>query len=406
MATKSVPRVTAIIPSYNRANYLPLAVESVLAQSLPVFEIIIVDDGSTDNTPEVVKSFSDKVRFFERDHQGVSAARNAGLELAQGDIIAWCDADDEWEPEFLSSVVPLLKADPELDGVYTGFVHIDAAGNRLPHVGVKTVPPAELFSALIENDFVLTPTLVVRRKCFETAGRFDTAFQICEDYDMWLRLARRFLIAGLPQPLVRVRVHDGNTIGNKEALLHYRLLLVEKHFGPPDGDPAAWIGDKRRAYAYAYVYAAIICLQTNEIERAWQFIEKASLIWPQILQQLEIYYELAVGGQPRGYRGRADLLDIAGNGDAMLAQLDHLFGHNDELDNIKPEAYGNAYLALGMLSDQAHHWTDARRYLGKAVRSNPRLLISYPVMRRLAKVYAGPVVVDRIRRSRREHDGH
>jgi tetratricopeptide (TPR) repeat protein len=237
-------------------------------------------------------------------------------------------------------------------------------------------------------------------------GRFDTAFEICEDYDMWLRLAREFSIAGVPQPLVRIRVHDGNTIGNKDALRHYRLLLVEKHFGPPDGDPAIWIEDKRRAYAYAYIYAGIICLQADDTEQAWQYIEKASLVWPEILQRLDIFYELAVGGQPRGYRGRAELLDIVGNGDAILARLDHLFSHNIELGHIKSTAYGNAYLALGMLSDQARHWTDARRYLGKAIRSNPRLLTSYPVMRRLAKVCAGPAVVDRIRTSRGGHDGH
>jgi glycosyltransferase involved in cell wall biosynthesis len=406
MAAESVLRVTAIIPSYNRANYLPLAVDSILAQSYPVLEIIIVDDGSTDNTPEVAKSFDDKVRFYERGHQGVSAARNTGLELAQGDVVAWCDADDEWEPDFLSSVMPLLETDPGLAGVYTGFAHIDQAGNRLPHIGVKTVPPSELFSALIENDFVLTPTLVVRRKCFETVGGFDTDFQICEDYDMWLRLAKQFLIAGLPTPLVRVRVHGGNTIGNQDALLHYRLLLIQKHFGPPEGDPAIWIEDKRRAYAYAYAYASAVSFQSGEAEQGWQFIEKASLVWPKILEQLDIFYELAVGDQSRGYRGQADLLDIAGNGKKVLAWLDDFFSRRVDLNPLKPVAYGNAYLALGMLSDQARLWTDARHYLSKAIRSNPRLLTSFPVMRRLAKVCAGPLVVERMKKSRERYNGH
>jgi glycosyltransferase involved in cell wall biosynthesis len=399
-------RVSVIIPSYNRANYLPLAVDSILAQSYPVFEIIIVDDGSTDDTPQIVKSFGDRVRFYQQDHRGVSAARNTGLELAQGNVIAWCDADDEWEPDFLSSVMPVLETKPELGGVYTGFAHIDETGHRLPHIGVRTVPPSELYSALIENDFVLTPTLVIRQECFETVGRFDSDFQICEDYDMWLRLARQFSIAGLPKPLVRVRVHGGNTISNTGVLLRYRLLLVEKHFGPPDGNPTTWIEDKRRAYAFAYAYASSAYMQTGANEQGLQFMEKAILVWPDLLQRLDIFYELAVGGQPRGYRGRADLLNIVGNGDAMLAWLDQLFRRYIDLGELRPVAYGNAYLALGMLSDQARHWVDARRYLGKAVRSNPRLLTSYPVMRRLAKVYAGPLIADRILKSHGRNNGH
>ena len=406
MVAEPVLRVTVIIPSYNRANYLPLAVDSILAQSYPVFEIIIVDDGSTDNTPEIARSFGDKVHFHLQDHLGVAAARNHGLELARGDVIAWLDADDLWEPEFLGSTVPLLENDPALDGVYTGIAHIDEVGDLLPQINVKVVPPQQLFSALLEEDFVLTPTVVVRKRCFDEVGPFDTQFHICEDYDMWLRLAKQFSIAGLPRPLVRVRVHGGNTIGNRDALLHYRLLLVQKHLGLSEGDPATWIEDKRRAYAYAYAYASTAYLQSGETEQGWQLIEKASLVWPEILQKLDIFYELAVGDQPRGYRGQADLLDIPGNGNKMLAWLDDLFSRHTELSMIRPITYSNAYLALGMLSDEARHWTDARRYLGKAIRANPRLLTSYSVMRRLAKVYAGPMVVDRIKKSQERHNGY
>src|SRR5512141_170042 len=146
--TQPLLRVSVIIPSYNRANYLPLAIDSILAQTDPATEIIIVDDGSTDNTPDVVKSFGDKVRFYEQHHAGVSAARNYGLSLARGNVIAWLDADDLWEPEFLASTVPLLENDPTLDGVYTGIVHIDEAGNLLSQMSIKTVPPRQLFSAL------------------------------------------------------------------------------------------------------------------------------------------------------------------------------------------------------------------------------------------------------------------
>ncbi len=403
--TQPTTLVSVIIPSYNRANYLPLAVDSILAQSYSVFEIVIVDDGSSDNTVEVVQSFGDKVRFYQQAHQGVSAARNCGLAQARGDVIAWLDADDLWEPEFLASTVPLLESDPMLDGVYAGSAHVDEAGNLLSQMSIKTVPPQQLFSALVEDDFVLTPTVVVRKRCFDEVGPFDTQFRICEDYDMWLRLAEQFSIIGLPRPLVRVRVHGGNTIGSMNMLLHYRMLIVHKHFGLPKGDPATWSVDKRRAYAYAYAYAATAHFQTGEAAPGWQSMEEACLIWPELLQRLDIFYELVVGDQPRGYRGQADRLDIVRNGDKLLAWLAGLFSRHVDLSALKSAAYGNAYLALGMLSDQARHWTDARRYLNKAIRSNPRLLTAYPVVRRLAKVYAGPMVVDRIKKSQEKHNG-
>jgi tetratricopeptide (TPR) repeat protein len=400
MTTESL-RVTVIIPSYNRANYLPVAIDSILAQSYPVFEIVVVDDGSTDNTAEVVKAYSNQVSFYERGHQGVSAARNYGLDMAQGDVIAWLDADDVWEPEFLASTVPLLENDPALDGVYTGIAHIDEAGNLLPQSNIRTVPPQQLFSALLEEDFVLTPTVVVRKCCFDQAGRFDEQFHICEDYDMWLRLAKSFTLQGVSQPLVRVRIHSGNTLRDISALVHYRLLVVSKHFGAVDGDPTLWSTEKQMAQAFALRDVAFVEIQAGQTEQGWAHLERAILCWPALLDGPRTFYELALGNQQRGQRGQLDPGQIRRNAADLLQRLGELLDRSGEnVKSMRRVAFGNAYVALSMLAEQAGDWHLARSYIFKAVQSNPRLGREPKVVRRLIKTVAGPQAVGRFRRLR------
>jgi glycosyltransferase involved in cell wall biosynthesis len=388
-------RVSVIIPTYNRAVYLRQALQSVFAQTFAPFEVIVVDDGSGDNTTEVLHAFNSRLRCFCQEHKGVSAARNLGLQVAKGDVIAWLDADDVWEPDFLATVIPILHADEAIHGIYTGFFHIDAAGNRLPQSSQKVVPPSELYSSLIDSCFILTSTLVVRRDCFEQVGLFDPRLEICEDYDMLLRLAKDFTIAGVPHPLVAVRVHESNTIRNTAAFCRFRLALTDKHFGGREGDPRDWSAEKRRAHGHALNSVALRYIQDSQDGEAWQFLKESFTIWPDLMADLSIFYELACGDQPRGFRGQAIGLDIEGNAARMLSWLDQLFAQRDSsFEAMRKSAYGNAYHALAMLSDQAERWETARRYLFQAIQANPRLLIHYPVARRLAKLCAGQRLVD------------
>jgi len=392
-------RVSVIIPTYNRADYLPQALQSVFDQTLDPFEVIVVDDGSTDNTTDVVRAFEPRVRYFRHDHnKGVSAARNSGLEAAQGEIIAWLDADDLWEPDFLATLIPLLAADPRLDGVYSGFVLMDAAGNILPQSSQRVVPPSDLFSSLIDTNLIVTPAIVARKKCFEQVGNFDPQFGIAEDYDMWLRLAKVFTIMGLPAPLVRIRVHESNTLQDTAAFSRFRLAVIQKHFGPLEGALPTWPEDKRRAYAQTFRSIALRYIQDGQPDEGWQFLEKAVSIRPALLGQLDTYYELACGDQPRGYRGQADLLDIEGNGAEMLRRLDRLFAEaGPTLEPLRRRAYGNACLALGLLSDLADRSKVARCYLLHAAITCPSLLVTSQLPCKLLKTCMGSRVIEAVR---------
>lgn len=396
----SLIRVSTIIPSYNRANYLGLALDSVLGQTYPVAEIIIVDDGSTDNTSEVVQRYPDKVRFYQQNHGGVSAARNKGLELAQGEIIAWCDADDVWEPTFLQQTVSLLENDQHVDGVYAGVTHIDSDGNRLSQENRVTVPPDQLFTALADDCFIQTTAFVVRKRCFDQVGRFDTHFDISEDYDMFLRLAKTYRIVGLGEPLVQYRVHQQNTVANTAKWCESRLTLTRKHFGDPRKGATEMTVQQRHAHAYAYRAAAIKCLQDGLDDQGWQYLYQGAILWPEVLSQLSTAYELICGNQAAGLRGDATRLNLAQREAYMQRHLNTLFEPaHTTLARYQSGAFGNTYLALGMLSGQTDNWPAARRYLLRALQSNPRLLIKPVVLRRLLKVLGAGKITAIWRRS-------
>ena len=397
----SLLNISTIIPSYNRANYLRLALDSVLGQTYPVAEIIVVDDGSTDNTREAVQQYEGRVRFYQQNHGGVSAARNKGLELARGEIIAWCDADDIWEPTFLQRTVSLLENDPRLDGAYAGVVHIDSAGNRLPQENRVAVPPDQLYAALADDCFIQTTAFVMRKQCFDQAGWFDTDFDISEDYDMFLRLAKRYRIVGVGEPLVQYRVHQQNTVANTTRWCESRLALTRKHFGDPREGGAALTVQQRRAHAYAYRAAAIKCLQDAADDRGWQYLRQGAIIWPEMLSQLSTAYELVCGNQAPGLRGDAAHLNLPQRESYMQQYLNELFRLADPaLARHRGNVYGNTYLALGMLSDQAGNWPAARRYLLRALQSNPRLSARSVVLRRLLKVSGAGRITAALRKIR------
>lgn len=386
--------VSVVIPSYNHARYVSLAIESVLAQTYLDWEAIVVDDGSTDETQATVARFTDpRVRYLYQENQGLSAARNAGIRIAHGEYLAFLDADDEWAPDFLRRCVEALAADETVAGVYTRCHFIDQHGTILPQLGGETVDRAEFRRRIEENGFFPPCAALVRAAIVRKVGMFDTqlAASGTEDWDLWLRISEHYTMHGIPDFLARYRVAPDSMSANAGRMHASRTSVLTKHFGPPDGDPAEWPNRKRRAYACAYRSSAYYYIQQGQVDEGWHWLAQAVSIWPDLLQRLDTFYELACGDQPRGYRGNASLLDLESNGIEMLRGLSGLLDQSGPLArSLHSRAYGNAYLALGMLSEQADNWAAVRGYLIKAMRADPRLMRSYPVIRRFLKSCAGP----------------
>jgi glycosyltransferase involved in cell wall biosynthesis len=386
--------VSVVIPAYNHANYLRTAIESVLAQTWSDFEIVVVDDGSPDHTPTVAAEFGNRIQYIRQPNQGMAAARNRGIHHSSGGLISFLDDDDLWMPDYLATVVPRFESDSNLAALHTGCqLTSDTEGVDLPQAGTRTVPADQLYDELLINGFFPPSSVTVRRTCLESVGVFDENLQGLADWELWLRISRRYKFAGIPDILVRYRIHSGGLSSNVKHMTEDRLRAVQKHFGPPTGSTETWGKSKRKAYAYAYRNAAIEYLMHKQNDDAWRWMKEAILCWPGILDRLDTFYELVCGDQSRGYRGIINTLNLPESGTEMINRLDVLFKSEPHLRAWRSAAYGNAYVALAVLSDQRGQWACARSYLVRAVVTNPRLAGSASLIRRLLKLTAGKRIV-------------
>jgi len=216
--------VSVIIPTYNRAAMLREAIESVRQQTVKDVEVLVVDDGSTDETPRVVQEFGDFVTYLRQDNGGVAAARNRGIQAAHGHYIAFLDSDDLWLPHKLERQIDYLRDHPEIGLLYARMWSYDVekpSERRLDPYVVATN-----FTELLNGpNAVTTSTVVVRRECLETVGVFNPAIRAAEDHELWLRIARRFAIGFLDEPLAEYRRHS-KSINNDLTSLYegYRVL--------------------------------------------------------------------------------------------------------------------------------------------------------------------------------------
>ncbi len=226
-------RVSVIIPTYNRVPFLGDAVRSVLAQPQDGVEIIVVDDGSTDGTEELVRGFDAGLIYLRVPHRGQPAAtRNRGLEAARGEFIALLDSDDL----FLAGKLPLqctaLAAHPDVALVYSnGYFFSDDPGVPISRVldGLPT-PSGAAFADLLRGNFLFPAVTLIRRSCLDTVGTFDEALTLrgVEDYDLWLRLSARFPMLYVPGDVAAIRRHTDNISKNPATIRMGVLQVLQK----------------------------------------------------------------------------------------------------------------------------------------------------------------------------------
>ncbi len=224
--------VSVIIPTCNRAAYLRTALDSVLSQTFTDFEVIVVDDASTDDTSRVVKEFKAvSIQYVRHDeNRGGSVARNTGIAKSQSEYIAFLDDDDEWEPTKLELQMDLLKRSaPNVGLVYTGCRAIDRATGKV--LGQRTPAQRGDLSTdmLRENCIGSTSSTVLKRVCFEEVGVFDHTLPSFQDYDLWIRLAAKFHIECVSLPLLKYYTHEHKIWTNPQAIMKGIALMLEKH---------------------------------------------------------------------------------------------------------------------------------------------------------------------------------
>jgi glycosyltransferase involved in cell wall biosynthesis len=235
---EALPLVSVIIPAYNSSAYIADAIRSVLAQDYDNKEIIVIDDGSTDSTPEILKSFGDKTTVLTQANAGPGAARNRGLKHAAGTYIAFLDSDDVWVFRKLRLQIDYLQDNREIGAVYSNWLlwHADKEGQFVPPFVASVEKPAKLvqedsgwiYSRLLFECRLLTSSVVLRRSLLERVGLFDETLRRGQDYDYWLRTSRLSQIHKLDLDLVLYRIHQNN-IAVKYPNQNYELMIVKKN---------------------------------------------------------------------------------------------------------------------------------------------------------------------------------
>lgn len=226
---------SVVIPTYNRAELIPRAIDSALEQTFPAHEILVVDDGSTDNTESVVKKYGEPVRYIKQKNAGVSAARNNGIQEAKGNVIAFLDSDDDWRPEkiqlqaecFEEHDVSVCVTDSlEKGGPHSGKTTFEKSilYDKLRNSG----PVLDAFPLIVQQNFINLSTAVVKKECFDKVGLFDESLKATEDTDLWLRLSVHYKFGIVHQILGTRYLQDEGLSGDKELQYKGRIAMFNK----------------------------------------------------------------------------------------------------------------------------------------------------------------------------------
>lgn len=219
------PLVSVIIPCFNQGHFLAEAIKSALEQSYRRLEVIVVDDGSTDESSQVTSRY-DRVKLIRQPNSGLSAARNAGLAASVGDYVVFLDADDRLLPEALQAGVNCLASHPECAFVYGQYRLIAADGNPLPSPAPVGAPEDYYQEMLRTNCIGMHATVMYRRTVFAAVGGFDTALDACEDYDLYLRVTRRFSVHCHAGVVAEYRQHNSNMSSDAGLMLKTSLRVL------------------------------------------------------------------------------------------------------------------------------------------------------------------------------------
>jgi glycosyltransferase involved in cell wall biosynthesis len=286
-------KVSVVIPAYNAMNYLLKTLESVLRQTFTDFEVLIINDGSSDNIVEWASELANpRVKLISQPNQGVSVARNTGIAHTQGEYIAFLDADDLWEPTKLEKQVCCLEENPAVGLVYTWTALIDQSSNPMGKVWVSDLE-GNVWQQIVVKDMISNGSSpMVRRSCFETVGVFDPKLSSAEDRDMWIRIAARYPFAVVKEPLTLYRRHPNNMTTNRQKIITQLHQVFEKAF---ESAPLELLYLRNQSYGWMNFFAAWAFIEDEKnYKKAMHYRQQAVLHYPQ-LRYTSIYIRLSLG---------------------------------------------------------------------------------------------------------------
>ncbi|HEY40915.1 MAG TPA: glycosyltransferase [Dehalococcoidia bacterium] len=271
-----MPKVSVVITTYNYRRFLAEAIQSVLEQTFTDFELIIVDDGSTDNTREAVDNFKDqRIKYIYQEHRGGNVARNVGLSISTGKYIAFLDADDIWLPEKLEMQVSLLDSSPDVALVCSDFYRFDDQSGTILNRAWENrqVDPKRALNLLLsESAFAVTSTVLIRTDVITEVGGWDESLNIGQDWELFVRIARNFAFEAIHTPLVKKRQHDARLSSDWEFRYLNFPITLNKVINTYPLSTADRRAIKRRLASVHHTYATYLALDNRITLSRKQFI--------------------------------------------------------------------------------------------------------------------------------------
>jgi glycosyltransferase involved in cell wall biosynthesis len=229
---KNLPAVSIIMPTFNRADVLAEAIDSALAQTHRDFELIIIDDGSTDGTPELISKYNDgRIRLIKAgQNRGAAAARNLGINSARYDLIAFLDSDDQWLPVFLETATEkMTRSDDKTGVVYSAFWYCRGKEEKIMPAGDIGLKEGDILPELVRKNFITLQASLVKRQCFDDCGLFDESMPCRHDWELFLRIAEKWHFSFVSEPLLLVHQSASSISTNYRFKIAGWLPVIEKH---------------------------------------------------------------------------------------------------------------------------------------------------------------------------------
>jgi glycosyltransferase involved in cell wall biosynthesis len=385
---QTMPRVSVIIPAYNAERYIGATLASVREQDFGDYEVIVVDDGSTDETRAIVNSVEGVV-LVSQPNSGPAAARQRGLSLARGQYIAFLDADDVWDPHMLDACVNLLDGRPDIGAVHTNWRYIDSEGRPLARANNWRPLRGDIFDHLLAEITLITPGIAWRREWWDWAGGFDQTPEINDDWLNWLRLSRlgcRFDF--IDQPLVSCRRHEESlTRTQSERVVQWRMRALDRichEFAVPEPLRA-------RAYAQAYWIATLTALRRHDLDAAARYFLDTVRLDASFLERDSTYFAIAL---PDDLDVRITTIRLRDGESNLHYLLLRLAGSEEVPEPVASRAnefLSNVYLCLARAahSEATVPGGIARQLLSQAFRADPATLLESSNLLWVARLLVG-----------------
>jgi glycosyltransferase involved in cell wall biosynthesis len=359
-----MPLVSVIIPTYNHAQFVTQAVDSVLAQTYPNVEVVVVDDGSTDQTRDLLSRYEGQINYIYQENKGLSAARNTGILAAHGDYLLFLDADDLVPPNKLELQVPYLESRSDFGLVYSGWQYINEDGTQV--LGeARPKKQGQLLKDLLRGTFFCIPgAALIRRECFERVGLFDEALRAEEDTDMWVRLARAGYAFGyVDQCLFQYRIRQDSMSAQAFNQVQNLFARLDKFFADPDLSDDIKVLETE-VYSISHYTAAARFYRAGEIEAGRDHLRKAISTRPSLASD-KMWLLRQISGVALDFQT-----------DDPFASLDRLFADPllpGEIRGLEAEAYSLVHYETMAKCYRAGEVELGRDHLRQAISTCPSL---------------------------------